>query len=808
MSSSIGVPGSEAVLGAANIIIGNANFTLLPNQYSNYFLNITSSVSLTAQRNIIAPNNQGQTFVVKNTTSGGFAIQIIGSSGTGVSITNGQTITVLFDGINYIITSASGGGSPTGPAGGDLSGTYPNPTVQDISFQIANANVSSSAAIAGSKVDPTFGQQAIETDLTVKATDYTYWPRKEPIDDDTLLYWTLDEATSPFSNTGAGAGQDLYQVLPNPSASVPGVFLNQAAQNVSANSLTVSFATPINPPTQSVSISLWIYPNVSSAGAIISKKYDVSTSTHTAPFDAIAILSAVPDGISPRITIAGTNQDFSYLGLITGSWNHIGITWDGITLLTYLNGAQIGSEFIGTGGPVDIDYGTSGNWFIGAWDPNTDPSIDAIIDDIRIEGVVRSLDYFKAIYNAFANPDLATALHPGKIQLAGDLGGDATAPIIEKIGGVKIDTTNILDTYVLTYVAGDGKIELQPSSGSGAGPAGGDLSGTYPNPTVAQIQTIPVLAGTPTDGQVLTYIADNGDLEYRTPAGAPVGTAGGDLSGTYPNPTVAKIQNFAIATTPPNDGYLLAYNTSGGHWEPRSITTVNSGAGLTTAGGDLSGTYPNPTVAKIQNVNIDTTAPTNGQSLVYNSGTTKWSPFSVTATGAAGGDLTGTYPNPTVINLSGIGSTSNDTGTSFNTISFNSLHTAIIYAGPTYQFNFTSNQNGANSWSTQLTFTLGVSGGNVAKFIISATVTNSDGDIWAGELKFIGSTGTGGTIVSSDAATVINKYAISNGGPGLSDFDMRAVVSGGSILFETFGPAAGGNQNVNYIITEQKITHV
>lgn len=134
---------------------------------------------------------------------------------------------------------------------------------------------------------------------------------------------------------------------------------------------------------------------------------------------------------------------------------------------------------------------------------------------------------------------------------------------------------------------------------------------------------------------------------------APTGAAGGDLSSTYPNPTVAKLQGRAVSSTAPTNGQLMTWNSTSGAWVPANPA---SGSPSGAAAGDLGGTYPNPSVAALQGHPVSATAPTNQQVLTWSSGLGQWVPASSTGgppSGSAGGDLFGNYPNPTVTQLQG-----------------------------------------------------------------------------------------------------------------------------------------------------------
>ena len=118
------------------------------------------------------------------------------------------------------------------------------------------------------------------------------------------------------------------------------------------------------------------------------------------------------------------------------------------------------------------------------------------------------------------------------------------------------------------------------------GPAGGDLNGAYPNPTVIGIQGHPVQNGVePANGDVLVYNLATHQWEHTSltfGGGPPVGPAGGSLAGLYPNPT------------------LTLLGTSGSYGDAANVPVIT-----TTSEGRVSGASTPIQIAETQHQSHD-----------------------------------------------------------------------------------------------------------------------------------------------------------------------------------------------------------
>lgn len=96
-------------------------------------------------------------------------------------------------------------------------------------------------------------------------------------------------------------------------------------------------------------------------------------------------------------------------------------------------------------------------------------------------------------------------------------------------------------------------------------------------------------------GSTITFltaaIPQTGDILlawYRTNSS----TAGGDLTGTYPNPQVAAIRGRNVATTTPANDHCLVWNSSAAQWQPKTCGRVTQALTWFIPGSPAAGSYP------------------------------------------------------------------------------------------------------------------------------------------------------------------------------------------------------------------------
>ena len=108
-NTNLGTLIEQAITGVQSITMSDANYTLtsfngVTDEARNAVLVVTGTNN--AVRDLIPPVVK-KLYIVANNTGGGYAVRVIGASGTGVNIPNGATQVVYCDGANFIAASAA-----------------------------------------------------------------------------------------------------------------------------------------------------------------------------------------------------------------------------------------------------------------------------------------------------------------------------------------------------------------------------------------------------------------------------------------------------------------------------------------------------------------------------------------------------------------------------------------------------------------------------------------------------------------------------------------------------------------------------
>jgi len=288
----------------------------------SFALNVTSSVSLTATRELVVPTIQ-KPYLIYNNTSGSQSITVKTTAGSGVTVPNGARTLVYVDGTNVVsqitqlptltlataLAATSGGTGQSSYAVGDL--LYASTTTA--LSKLADVATGNALLSGGVGVAPAWGQVGLTTHVT---------------------------GTLPVANGGTGATSlTANNVILGNGTSAPQTVAPSTTGNVLTSNGTTWQSTAPSITSASPSVAkAWILHNdgtsINSFNCSISK---VTTGTYTVTFTS---------------ALSSASYVILYSNEVVGYWQISSKTTSGFTVTTY----NLSTSIYG-GGPVDT-YGS------------------------------------------------------------------------------------------------------------------------------------------------------------------------------------------------------------------------------------------------------------------------------------------------------------------------------------------------------------------------------------------------------------------------------------------------------------------